>query len=91
MKKSLTILLISSLILAPSLKADAISLIAEEEATTPETEAQMDEGTPVGQASDEGLRTARRHQWQNIAIAGAAVALAVTALLLVANNDGRKK
>lgn len=74
-------LLISSILFAPSLRADdAISL----------DETTEDAGTPVGQGSDEGAKAARNRRWQNIAIAAGAVAVAVTALILVANNDGHK-
>lgn len=50
-----------------------------------------EEGTPVGQASSEGSNAARNQKWRNIALAVAAVAVAVTALLLVASNDGHHK
>jgi hypothetical protein len=46
------------------------------------------EGTPVGQAASDGTNAAKSRQWRNIAIATVAVALAVTALILVASNDG---
>lgn len=54
--------------------------------TTPE-----DEGTPVGYASKEGSSAARRKTWQNIGLAVAAVAVAVTALILVSSNSGHHK
>jgi len=47
-----------------------------------------DEGTPVGQAADEGSRAAKRKQWRNVALAVGAVAVAITALILVSSNDG---
>lgn len=61
-----------------------------QEATTAEETSsdEEEEGTPVGQASNEGARAARNQQWRNIALAVAAVVVAVTALLLVASNDG---
>ncbi len=50
-----------------------------------------EEGTPVvGQAANEGAKAAKRKHWQNIALATAAVVVAVTALVLVANNDGHR-
>lgn len=74
-------LVASTLTLSPSIRAEEVS-------ENLDTEVQMEPGTPVGQASDEGARTAKRKQWQNIAIAAGAVAVAVTALVLVASNDG---
>lgn len=64
------------------------------ESTTPEampSDNEENEGTPVGQAASEGSKTAKRKQWQNIALATAAVAVAVTALILIANNDGHHR
>lgn len=64
------------------------------ESTTPEamtSDTEEDEGTPVGQAASEGSKTAKRKQWQNIALAAVAVAVVVTALILIANNDGHRK
>jgi hypothetical protein len=65
---------------------------ATQESTTPEATPSddEDEGTPVGQAASEGSNAVRKKQWQNIALATVAVALAVTALILIANNDGRR-
>ncbi len=61
-----------------------------QEATTAEDTSsdEEEEGTPVGQASNEGARAARNQQWRNIALAVGAIAVAVTALLLVSSNDG---
>lgn len=76
MKKLLTSCsIIASIILSPTLKAEDIS-------------SEDTEGTPVGQAANEGANAAKRKQWQNIALAAGAVAIAVTALILVASNDG---
>ncbi len=72
---------ITSMLLSPALRAD-------EALEPPATE--ENEGTLVGQGSDDGARTAKSKQWQNIAIAVGAVAVAVTALILVASNDGHK-
>jgi hypothetical protein len=60
------------------------------EGTAPEEEFtdEEEEGTPVGQASNEGANAAKRRQWRNIALAVGAVAVAVTALILVSCNDG---
>lgn len=49
------------------------------------------QGTPVGQASNEGFNAAKSKQWRNITIAIVAVAVAATALLLIANNDGHHR
>ena len=60
-------------------------------AVEPETEeVTEEEGAPVGKASTEGMSAAKKRQWTNIAIAACAVAVAVTALILVSSNDGRK-
>ena len=48
----------------------------------------VSEGKEVGKASSDGMKTARRKQWQNIGIAIGAVAVAVTALVLVSSNAG---
>ena len=63
-----------------------------ETSTVPESypEEAEEEGTPVGQAANEGSKAAKRRHWQNIALATAAVVVAVTALVLVANNDGHR-
>ncbi len=63
-----------------------------DESTTPEAipSDNEDEGTPVGQAASEGSKAAKRKQWQNIALATTAVVVAVTALILIANNDGHR-
>jgi hypothetical protein len=63
-----------------------------DESATPETTPSdyENEGTPVGQAASEGSKAAKRKQWQNIALATAAVAVTVTALILIANNDGHR-
>ncbi len=50
-----------------------------------------EQGSAVGQASNEGMSAAKKKQWTNIAIAVCAVAVAVTALILVASNDGHKQ
>jgi hypothetical protein len=78
MKKLFTsCFIITSLALSPALKAEDLE--------------EPDEGgTPVGQASNEGTRAAKKKRWQNYAIAAGAVAIAVTALILVANNDGHE-
>lgn len=100
MKKILTsTLVITSIILAPTLKADSYSNTdADSEMQTEaqvqqsdEEEAQPDEGTEVGQAANEGTSAAKKRQWQNIALAVGAVAVAVTALILVSSNNGHSK
>ncbi len=60
------------------------------EGTAPEDEFidEQEGGTPVGHASNEGANAAKRRQWRNIALAVGAVAVAVTALILVSCNDG---
>ncbi len=77
MKKLLTsCFIVSSLVLTPTLKAEDLSTDTDSE------------GTPVGQAANEGFSAAKKKHWQNIALAVGAVAVAVTALILVASNDG---
>jgi len=76
MKKWITSgLVISAMVLSPALRA--------EEAAAPAPGV-------VGQASDDGVNAAKSKKWQNIALAVGAVAVAITALILVANNDGHK-
>ncbi len=61
-------------------------------AVDPETEDLPEEqGSPVGQGSNERVTAAKKRQWKNIIIAVCAVAVAVTALILVSTNDGHKK
>ncbi len=62
------------MVLSPALKAEDM--------------ASDNEGTPVGQAASDGANAAKKKRWQNIALAAGAVAVAVTALILIANNDG---
>jgi hypothetical protein len=66
--------------------------LADESAAPPEVlatdPANDSEGTPVGVASNEGTTAAKKRYWQNITLATVAVAVAVTALILVASNDG---
>jgi hypothetical protein len=88
MKRLLTsTLVIASMVLTPALKADDMTT---EVATDYTTEDSATEGTPVGQGANEGAKAAKKKQWQNIALAVGAVAVAITALILVANNDGHK-
>ncbi len=90
---------IASMLLLPTLRAGNQSAAAVEPQTTEvqavsdeqqETEVQdeSDEGTTVGQASTEGSSTAKKRMWQNIGLAVGAVAIAVTALVLVSQNEG---
>lgn len=73
--------------------------IAAQEAEVPElsteapasAETQTDEKpayTHVGKASHDSVAAAKSKQWQNILIAAGAVAIAITALILVHNNAG---
>ncbi len=73
-----------SLVFSPALKAEESPQAPTETAPA----ASEPEGTPVGAASSEGTNTAKKKQWQNIALAVGAVAVAVTALILVSTNDG---
>jgi hypothetical protein len=85
-----TVSVILSIVFSPALRAD----IAASEDTSSPSEMANDsspteiEGTPVGAAANEGSNTAKKKQWQNIALAAGAVAVAVTALILVSTNDG---
>lgn len=102
MNKLLTsILTISSIVFAPVLQADDAAYELQDEQvaydhenkeitsdTTNEEATMESEGTPVGQAANEGSNATRKKRWQNIALATTAVAVAVIALVLVANNDG---
>lgn len=96
MKKLLTSFIALSLILAPTLRADGTQadVMSQENQTEQMSNSDLpsDEGTPVSQAQeDDGRRAARRKRWQNAILAVSAVAVAITAMILVANNDGHKK
>lgn len=91
MKKSvLSVLTITSMLLVPGLRAEEpvaeAAVVAEATAEAPQPE--VGEGTPVGQASSEGSKTAKKKMWQNIGLAVGAVAIAVVALVLVSENSG---
>ena len=83
---------------APSAEPESPSSTA---IPTPEADAQPstptdaptedEEGTPVGQASSEGSKIAKKKTWQNVGLAIVSVAIAVTALILVSQNDGHGK
>lgn len=66
---------------------DVTTPVAVDPATEEEAEIQ---GSSVGKASTDGMTAAKKKQWTNIAIAACAVAVAVTALILVSSNDGHK-
>jgi hypothetical protein len=46
------------------------------------------QGKPVGKASEDGAKQAKRKMWGNIALAVSAVIVAVVALIVVSNNNG---
>jgi hypothetical protein len=81
-------------------EAVADPIVADESTATPQSDpstngdvnpaTDADEGTPVSHSSNEGEKAAKRTQWKNIALAVGAVAIAVTALILVAHNNGKK-
>lgn len=71
----------------PGSSLDAVTPLAVDPATEEVTE---DLGSSVGKASTEGMSAAKKRQWTNVAIAVCAVAVAVTALILVSSNDGHK-
>ena len=82
MKKLLTsITVIIATAFSPALRAEALT----DTENTSDTEY---DGAQVGVAANEGMSAAKKKQWQNIALAVGAVAVAVTALILVASNDG---
>lgn len=88
MRKSLlSAAMITSLLLTPYLRSQDPTPLA----TTPVESTVEEEGTPVGQASSEGSKTAKKRIWQNIALAVGTVAIAVTALILVSSNEGHHK
>ena len=43
----------------------------------------------VGKASEDSVKAAKSKKWQNIALAGAAVAVAVIAIIVVGRNHGK--
>lgn len=73
----------------PSTPTDAPNTTAEE-ATTPTAvpDTAPEEATAVGPAKPS---SSKKKTWQNIGLAVAAVAIAVTALILVSNNSGHHK
>jgi len=65
--------------------------LEEEQAEQPQSTLPQTDEKPyahVGKASNDAVAAARSKQWQNILIAAGAVAIAVTALILVHNNAG---
>lgn len=46
------------------------------------------QGKPVGKASEDGAKQAKRRMWGNIALAAAAVVVAVVAIIVASNNNG---
>ncbi len=51
---------------------------------------ELPESKYVGKASEDGVRSTKSQQWQNVALAVAAVAVATTALLLVSSHKGHR-
>ena len=64
--------------------------VAETAQSTEDESQQPSQQVPsmVGRASNQSANAARNRTWQNVAIAAGAVAIAVTALILVHNNRG---
>lgn len=108
-KLALSSLIIASIILSPTLRADSPAGAPDTEmqsepsaaptspaqdnremATTPETSSTEDEGTSVSAEENTANKAAKKRQWFNIFLAVAAVVVAVTAMILVAHNDGHK-
>jgi len=77
---------------ATSSKKVQLSKEMAAEATQPDHSADQQQAIPsmVGKASSQSAQAARNRTWQNIAIAAGAVAIAVTALILVHNNNGHR-
>ncbi|MES2345344.1 MAG: hypothetical protein V4494_05360 [Chlamydiota bacterium] len=82
--------------LAAVLALSPLGLRADEqppstEVTAPAIETTTDETRPpreVGAASTDAAEAAKKRKWQNIAIAGAAVIVAATAIYLASTNGG---
>lgn len=94
----LSILIASSIILSPTLRADsAMTEPAVEHLFTSASQEPMgispsleEEGATVSAREDNNLSAAKKKQWFNIFLSAAAVVIAVTAMILVAHNDGHK-
>ena len=97
-KKVLSIATLSCMVCVSSLQGTDL---ATEETTPAQTSAPTEvspltppeeetPGTPVSAESNNAQKAAKRRMWQNIAIAIGAVAIAVTALVLVSNHHGNK-
>lgn len=69
--------------LSPALVAEALEGDTTQDSSEPK-------GKEVGKAATDGSNSAKRKQWQNIGLAIGAVAVAVTALILVSNNQGHE-
>ncbi len=82
-----TISIILSIVFTPALRAE-VPPAENASPTEMGNDPDQNEGTPVGAAASEGSNTAKKKQWQNVALAAGAVAVAVTALILVSTNDG---
>ena len=82
-------LLVSAIVCAPAIHADDDMLATEEVSAYDDYDdiEEEEEGTSVSAPSNEGAKAARKKRWQNIALAVGAVAVAVTAMLVVANHD----
>ncbi len=78
-KRATSILLALSLLLTPQLRAEETT--APSEPTPPPRQ--------VGRASADGVDLARQRNLGNITIALIAVAIAVTAIILVSKHDGK--
>jgi hypothetical protein len=113
-KLALSSLIIASIVLSPTLRADSPASAPDTEmqstpsaaptstaqettpqengemATTPETPSTEDEGSTVSAEENTANKAAKKRQWFNIFLAVAAVVVAVTAMILVAHNDGHK-
>ena len=83
-------MLSSPLLHASDLPTTTEQTTSTDEGTAVEPLPSADEGTEVSPGSSENERTARRKFWQAIIIATVAVAIAVSALILVASNQGKK-
>ena len=71
-------------------KTIANAIIADDSADNAETDEDDSEpqGSEVAESSDSNKKAARKQMWINIGLAIAAVAVAVTALIIVSNNNG---
>jgi hypothetical protein len=91
-KLTISFLTLTAMILSPALRADVApandAVEIPMDADTGSDVSPREEGTPVGQASNEGSKAAKKQTMYNIALAVVAIGVAIGAMILVSSNDG---